>query len=365
MTASIDVKSSSGSYPFTVGSDVFENKVTTLQQDLGFDKCFILADENLWNFHSEHIDSVFAGLEIDYTVTVIPSGEQSKSVNHWRDLVDFLLHSGVRRNTPLFAIGGGVTGDLAGFVAASTLRGIPLVHVPTTLLAMVDSSIGGKTGVNHSTGKNLIGAFYQPKEVIADIGFLSTLPHRDWTNGLSEILKYGAISDHSIFQTCDMFNEDNDVLKTHPDKLNRLILKCARIKADIVEADEFESGTRAFLNFGHTFAHALEKVSDFDLMNHGEAVYLGMLAAITLSQETGAEIGDEPFRRFRSLYNFRVDPGMLPEHKLFEAMKSDKKVIDSTFRFVLLNNWQQPVVKSVNEEELIHKAWLTVFNELQ
>jgi len=364
MTASIDVKSSSGVYPYTVGRAVFEDKVTTLQQQTGFDTCFIFADENLWKFHRERIEHLFNLLNVDYTVTIIPSGEQSKSVEQWQKLVGFLLRSGVRRNTPLFAIGGGVTGDLAGFVAASTLRGIPLIHVPTTLLAMVDSSIGGKTGVNHATGKNLIGAFYQPREVIADVDFLETLSGRDWTNGLSEILKYGAISDHSIFESCGMFKDDN-ILEKHPEKLTRLILKCARIKADIVAADEFESGTRAFLNFGHTFAHALEKVSDFDLMNHGEAVYLGMLAAITLSKETGTEINDEPVRRFRSLYNFRAIAGMLPEEKLLKAMKSDKKVIDDTFRFVLLNNWQQPVVKSVNEKELIHKAWLTVYNELQ
>lgn len=363
MTASIDVKSSSGLYSYTVGSDIFEKKVTFFQQRTGFDTCFIFADENLWTFHRNRIDNTFKSLNVDYIVKIIPSGEQSKSVKQWQDLVDFLLRSGVRRNTPLFAMGGGVTGDLAGFVAASTLRGIPLIQVPTTLLAMVDSSIGGKTGVNHATGKNLIGAFYQPQEVIADVDFLDTLPGRDWTNGLSEILKYGAISDHSIFETCDIFN-DKHILETHPYKLTQLILKCARIKADIVAADEFESGTRAFLNFGHTFAHALEKVSDFDFMNHGEAVYLGMLAAVALSKEIGANINDKPIRRFRSLYNFRATDDMLSEDRLLKAMKSDKKVIDDTFRFVLLNNWQQPVVKSVNEMELIHKAWLTVFDEL-
>jgi len=364
MTASIDVKSSSGLYSYTVGSAILENKVSSLHQHIGFDTCFIFADENLWRFHKERIERTFNALNVDYIVKIIPSGEQSKSVQQWQNLVNFLLRSGVRRNTPLFAIGGGVTGDLAGFVAASTLRGIPLIHIPTTLLAMVDSSIGGKTGVNHATGKNLIGAFYQPKEVIADVNFLDTLPQRDWTNGLSEILKYGAISDHTIFEACSIF-EDDTILMTHPDQLTQLILECARIKADVVSADEFESGTRAFLNFGHTFAHALEKVSDFDLMNHGEAVYLGMLAAIALSKEIGAAINDEPIRRFRKLYNFRVTADMLPEEKLLNAMKGDKKVIDNNFRFVLLNNWQQPVVKSVNEKELIHKAWLIVYNELQ
>lgn len=364
MTASIDVKSSSGVYPYTVGSAVFESEVAALQEKTGFDTCFIFADGNLWKYHQERIEQTFNSLDVEYSVTIIPSGEQSKSVEQWQKLVDYLLRSGVRRNTPLFAIGGGVTGDLTGFVAASTLRGIPLVHVPTTLLAMVDSSIGGKTGVNHATGKNLIGAFYQPQEVIADLDFLKTLPERDWTNGLSEVLKYGAISDHSIFEACNIFKNDK-IPETHPNELKQLILKCAQIKADIVAADEFEAGTRAYLNFGHTFAHALEKVSDYDLMNHGEAVYLGMLAAITLSNETGTEMSDEPVRRFRSLYKFRAAAEMLPEDKLLEAMKSDKKVIDDTFRFVLLNSWQQPVVKSVNEKELIHKAWLTVYNELQ
>lgn len=364
MTASIDVKSSSGIYSYTVGKSVFEEKIASLKQSTGFDTCFVLVDENVWKYHKERISNTFDSLGVQYSCRIIPAGEQSKTVQQWTELVDYLLRTGVRRNTPLFAIGGGVTGDLAGFVASSTLRGIPLIHIPTTLLAMVDSSIGGKTGVNHATGKNLIGAFYQPQEVIADVDFLDTLPNRDWTNGLSEILKYGAIADSAIFDECEIFHESS-VLDSSPKELNRLILKCAQIKADIVAADEFESGKRAYLNFGHTFAHALEKVSDFDRLNHGEAVYLGMLAAIKLSNDIGAELDDKPIRNFRSLYSFKVTENMLPENELLSAMKSDKKVIDGTFRFVLLKSWQQPVVMSVNEKELIHKAWLTVFRELQ
>lgn len=364
MTASLDVESSSGTYPFTVGSSILENKISALKQKNEFDTCFILVDENVWKHHNKRIKNLFDSLNVHYLHRVIPSGEESKTIHHWKELLDFLLQSGVRRNTPLFAIGGGVTGDLAGFAAASALRGIPLVHIPTTLLAMVDSSIGGKTGVNHSTGKNLVGAFYQPLEVIADLNFLATLPIREWRNGLSEVLKYGAIKDHTIFEASGIFRDDDDVLNKYPVELKELILKCAQIKADIVAADEFESGTRAYLNFGHTFAHALEKVSDFDLLNHGEAVYLGMLAAVTLSNETGANIDDDPIRQFRPLYSFKVSDKMLPEDQLFTAMKSDKKVIDDTFRFVLLKNWQQPVVMSVNETELIQKAWLTVFHEL-
>lgn len=364
MTASINVKSSSGTYSISVGSSILESKINAFKQREGFDTCFLLVDENVWNHHGQHIKHLFDLIGIRYKYRVIPSGEQSKTVQQWSDLVDYLLQSGVRRNTPLFAIGGGVTGDLAGFVAASALRGIPLVHIPTTLLAMVDSSIGGKTGVNHSTGKNLIGAFYQPLEVIADLDLLATLPKREWRNGLSEVLKYGAIQDTSIFDESAIFR-DEDVLNNHPRQLKELIFKCAQIKADIVAADEFESGTRAFLNFGHTFAHALEKVSDFGVINHGEAVYLGMLAAITLSNDVGASIDDEPIRRYRSLYSFEVFKQMLPTDELLSAMKNDKKVIDDALRFVLLKKWQQPVVMSVNEVELIKKAWLTVFHELQ
>jgi 3-dehydroquinate synthase len=363
MTASIDVKSSSGVYPYTVGTSIFEERLSAYHQDQGFDSCFLLIDENVWQHHREHIIEAFDALNVNYAYEIIASGEQSKSISRWQSLVTFLLSSGVRRNTPLFAIGGGVTGDLAGFVASSTMRGIPLVHIPTTLLAMVDSSIGGKTGVNHETGKNLVGAFYQPNAIIADTEFLKTLPHRDWTNGLSEILKYGAIEDPTIFDRCDIFHsikQGNNL----PDTLNDLILRCAQIKADIVAADEFEAGTRAFLNFGHTFAHALEKVSGYDELNHGEAVYLGMLAAVTLSNEMGATIDDGPLRQFRPLYSFRITGKMISQDQLFEVMKSDKKNIDDTLRFVLLKSWQQPVLMSVKDNQLVEKAWQTVYQEL-
>lgn len=363
MMASIDVKSSSGTYSVTVGNSILKNSISSIKQNYDFDTCFVFIDENVWNHHKKWINESFrsAGLNPDYRL--IPAGEKSKSVSQWNELLDHLLTSGVRRNTPMFAIGGGVTGDLAGFVASSVLRGIPLIHIPTTLLAMVDSSIGGKTGINHETGKNLIGAFYQPIGIVADLQFLTTLPRREWMNGLSEILKYGAIRDETIFDQSTLFLESDDPVK-HTEQLKDLIVNCARIKADVVADDEFEAGTRAHLNFGHTFAHAMEKVADFSLLNHGEAVYLGMLAAITLSNRKGASIDSHPIRRFRQLYTFHVDPDLLPVDQLLAAMKNDKKVIDDAYRFVLLNKWQQPEVTSVNDEELIKEAWLTVYNEL-
>ena len=329
-----------------------------------FSRCYVLVDENVWLHHKDRLTALFDKLPAEYIIEKIPAGEQSKSVQHWSGLIDSLLKSGVRRNTPLFAVGGGVTGDLAGFVAASALRGIPVVHIPTTLLAMVDSSIGGKTGVNHATGKNLIGAFYQPQMVIADLQFLKTLPQREWGNGLSEILKYGAIRDSSIFERSAIF-KDKQPLLTKNKPLEALVLTCAQIKADIVEEDEYEAGKRAYLNFGHTFAHAMEKVADFSNLNHGEAVYLGMLAALKLSEATGAPVDDSPLKKFRSFYSFRVSAEMLPVKQLMEAMKSDKKVIDENYRFVLLNNWQQPELKTVNNHKLIEQAWNSVYQELR
>ncbi|MFO7847282.1 MAG: 3-dehydroquinate synthase [Balneolaceae bacterium] len=361
---SIQIKTSSCSYPFLCGSNILEASVKKYTDQMPFSRCYILVDENVWAFHKARIRAVFDDCPAEYIVEQIPAGEQSKSVKQWNLLLDKLLESGVRRNTPLFAVGGGVTGDLAGFVAASALRGIPLVHLPTTLLAMVDSSIGGKTGINHATGKNLIGAFYQPQMVIADLQFLHTLPEREWGNGLSEILKYGAIQDASIFERSAIFKKP-EPLQTSQKSLEDLVLTCAQIKADIVEADEYEAGQRAYLNFGHTFAHAMEKVADFNNLNHGEAVYLGMLAALKLSETTGAPVNDSLLQNFRSLYSFRVSEDMLPIKQLMAAMKSDKKVIDENYRFVLLNNWQQPELKTVNNHELIEQAWNSVYQELR
>lgn len=363
MKDSIDVRSSSGSYKISVGRSIFEQALLRIKQTHAFDDCFLFVDENVWTYHQERITEAFHKVGYTFRHQVIPEGEQSKSVSQWEKLVDYLLRSGVRRNTPLFAIGGGVTGDLSGFVASATMRGIPLVHLPTTLLAMVDSAIGGKTGVNHETGKNLIGSFYQPLEVIADIDFLDTLPSREWQNGLSEILKYGAIRDKEIIERSEFFLEEDRAPANHPE-LKQLVLDCAQIKARVVEEDEFEAGTRAHLNFGHTFAHAMEKAADFSKLSHGEAVYLGMLAAIHLSNLTGSNLDDTPLRKFRTLYSFNISGESLDIAALLQTMKRDKKVVDDNYRFILLNDWQQPAVVTVTNDDLIQNAWLTIRKEL-
>lgn len=363
MKAEITINATASSYKAAVGKNILEAELADFLQDKQADKLFVLIDENVFEHHWVWIQPILSAHSEKLFHMTVPEGEGSKSVGFWSKTLDFLLHEGIRRNTPLFVIGGGVTGDLGGFTAATALRGIPLVHIPTTILAMVDSSIGGKTGVNHSTGKNLIGSFYQPERVIADIRFLDSLPKKEWINGLSEILKYGAIRDEKIFSEAEIFLEQN-LQSIDSKKLIDLIAKCIKIKADVVEEDEFEGGIRAFLNYGHTFAHALEKACEFDTISHGEAVFLGMLAAQKLSNLTGADLQATKLAPYRSLYNFRVSKDELSYERLNDYMKSDKKRTDKHIKFVLLNDWQQPEVKTVKDNKFINQAWDVVFNEL-
>ncbi len=364
MKHKLSIRSSAGTYPAFAGEHILKESLNEILEDHVTDKLFILADENVLRHHQEHIKHIASSIAGDIHLISIPRGESSKSVKFWSRSVDFLLQNGARRNTPLVVIGGGVTGDLGGFVAATTLRGMPLIHVPTTILAMVDSSIGGKTGINHQTGKNLIGSFYQPKAVIADTAFLRSLPRNEWINGLSEILKYGAIHDSEIFSEAKIFlNERTDEIPR--EKLIPLIAKCIGIKADIVEKDEFEAGIRAFLNFGHTFAHALEKACNFDTISHGEAVFLGMLAAHKLSADLGANLPGNDLDPFRALYSYRVSEESLSYNDLNKFMLSDKKRTGKHFTFVVLEKWQQPALKTVNDQQLINSAWNVVFEELK
>ena len=363
MSTKLTVKSAAGDYPISVGFNIVDEALKTYFDNSSASACFLFVDENVWQHHQPKLKQIFDEIGLPYRSFIIPEGEKSKSIKQWQEAVNFLLKNGVRRNTPLVAIGGGITGDLSGFAASSALRGIPLIHVPTTVLAMVDSSIGGKTGINHETGKNLIGAFYQPEMVVADTQFLQTLPRKEWINGLSEILKYGAISNSDIFEMSELFFEE-DLRQVDQQELIKLIELCMGVKVDIVQKDEFEGGVRAFLNFGHTFAHALEKAADFDQISHGEAVFLGMLAAIDLSNRLGFTIDDRPIRAFRPLYKFGVSSDSLNRDRLIEYMQSDKKMVNEHIRFILLKGWQHPVLRTVKDETQIADSWLAALKEL-
>ncbi len=283
---------------------------------------------------------VMAGLQsagFEATLAMMPDGESHKTLDVVRRLYRHALAARLDRRSVVIALGGGVVGDVAGFVAASYMRGVSVVQCPTTLLAMVDSSIGGKTGVDLPEGKNLVGAFWQPKLVWTDLDTLATLPDRQWRTGIAEIIKYGMIADRKIFEQLEKY--DLEQLRKNPRILEMLVARSAAIKAAVVAKDEHEtSGLRATLNLGHTFGHAIETVSGYTAYTHGEAVAIGLCAAARL----GARLGTFP-----SVEIPRVDAlvsrwGLptrvkrpLSRTKILAAMARDKKTVDGNFRFVV------------------------------
>jgi 3-dehydroquinate synthase len=288
---------------------------------------------------AHHLDPLQKGLEradIHHDVIVVPDGEAHKD---WATLYDVhtrLLELKAERSTMLIALGGGVIGDLAGFAAATYQRGMPLVQIPTTLLAQVDSSVGGKTAVNHPLGKNMIGAFYQPSAVIIDSATLSTLPDREYASGLAEVVKYGAIRSPELFAWLESNVEP--LLRRDEATLVQAIHESCRIKAEIVAADERETGARALLNFGHTFGHAIEVGTGYGAWLHGEAVAAGMVLAGELSVRVSGmpAVENGRLRQLLSWFGLPVDPPPLGADRYLELMARDKKVETGKLRLVLL-----------------------------
>ncbi|WP_237068469.1 3-dehydroquinate synthase [Microbulbifer guangxiensis] len=267
----------------------------------------------------------------------LPDGEAFKNLDTLNRIFDALLEKRHNRSTTLIALGGGVVGDMTGFAAASYQRGVDFIQIPTTLLSQVDSSVGGKTGVNHPLGKNMIGAFYQPRLVLADMGILSTLPEREFSAGVAEVIKYGLICDEPFFP----WLEDNidQLMARDEDALAYAVERSCRDKARVVAADEREGGQRAILNFGHTFGHAIEAVQGYGQWLHGEAVAAGMVMAAELSHLRG-DISGDVVGRIRALLGRARLPVRAPEGmtttQFLEAMAVDKKVIDGRLRLILL-----------------------------
>lgn len=321
----------------------------------------------------EHVSKAHKDLFVDLSQQIhfigmytVPSGERSKSVDSWHKLTTALLEAGFKRTDTLLLFGGGVTGDLGGFVASTLMRGVRYLQIPTTLLAMVDSAIGGKTGINHPTGKNLVGSFHKAEAVIFDPHFLSTLPKEEWINGSGEILKYGFIADPTLLEELSTtpFSE------LDPDAQRHIIQRCADIKAMIVANDFKESGQRMHLNFGHTFAHALEHVAGYGRIPHGLAVLVGMKAAIWLSNQRGATIQDDIIHHhlpenvqdtLSSLMHSKE--GSLQKSTntfiddLIEAMNRDKKATSNGMRLILLDDLAHPVIVDDVSADELHRAW--------
>ncbi len=285
------------------------------------------------------------------SVFVVPDGEQYKSLDEAKRIYDFLIERRMERGSAIVAFGGGVIGDLAGFVAATYQRGVPYVQVPTTLLSQVDSSVGGKTAVNHPKGKNMIGAFYQPRAVFIDPDLLKTLDVRELRCGFAEVVKYGVIWDAEFFS---FLEEHTEGLKGLGDEIITAIERSCAIKAEVVSKDERESGLRSILNFGHTFGHAIEAVTGFGPIKHGEAVAMGMVMAAGFSCRLGlCDAGvEERIRGLVKALGLPELPEDLDRKALIEPMKIDKKVAGGRLRFVLVRKIGSVQLKEVGIEEL-------------
>jgi 3-dehydroquinate synthase len=300
-------------------------------------RCAIISDAKVAPLFGRKVKESLARAGFEPEMVVVPAGETSKSVKWVEKCYDPLAAHRLERKSFVVALGGGVVGDLAGFVAATYLRGIPFVQVPTTLLAQVDSSVGGKVGVNLKAGKNLVGAFHQPRLVLCDLDTLRTLPMREFRAGLAEVIKYGIIYDARLFARLE--RDLQKLLRRDPKVLSGVVARCCEIKAEVVAQDETESGLRAILNFGHTIGHALEAISHYGKYLHGEAISIGQIAAAKLSAEILGLSGKD-VERIRNLLdraglptNLALNQGQ--RKKLFAAMKLDKKVSAGEIKFVL------------------------------
>ncbi|MBI2824580.1 MAG: 3-dehydroquinate synthase [Planctomycetia bacterium] len=296
----------------------------------------LVTDENVVDTHARHVADSLAAAQIDVDVLAIEPGEASKTVATAEGLWQKLLDIGADRRTVVAAVGGGVVGDVAGFVAATFARGLAFVQVPTTLLAQVDSSVGGKVGVNLASAKNMVGAFWQPRGVLIDTAVLATLPDREYRAGLAEVVKYGVILDAEFFAYLE--SHVDDLAKRRDDALRHVIARSCQLKAAVVAEDEREeTGLRAVLNYGHTFCHAFEAVTGYGQLLHGEGVAIGMLCASRLAERLGRV--DAAFtRRQRDLLTalgLPTTPPRVPADELLAVMSHDKKVAAGQLRFVL------------------------------
>lgn len=317
-------------------------------------RCTVISDRNVAPRFAAKVLASLRTAGFDPALITIPSGEPAKSLKCAQTCYDRLAAQRLDRQSFIVALGGGVVGDLAGFVAATYLRGLPFVQVPTTLLAQVDSSVGGKVGVNLSAGKNLVGAFHQPKVVLCDLNTLRTLPKREFRSGLAEVIKYGVIYDAALFRRLE--RDLPRLLKLSPSIVADVVARCCEIKAAIVGRDETESGQRAILNFGHTIGHAIENSVGYGKYLHGEAISLGQVAAAHLSALT-LELPEQQVARIRNLLLAAGLPTQIklaaPQRKrLFDAIKLDKKVRAGEIKFVLAERigqvrWGQKVPLSV------------------
>ena len=345
------------SYPIYIGAGLL-GQPELLRRHIAGRQVMIVSNETVAPLYLDKVRAGLSGFQCD--TVILPDGEEYKTLSTLNTVFDALLTQRHSRNTTLIALGGGVVGDITGFAAASYQRGVNFIQIPTTLLAQVDSSVGGKTGVNHPLGKNMIGAFHQPRCVIADTDTLHTLPERELGAGIAEIIKYGLIRDLEFFNWLEL--NIGALRARRPDALTYAIERSCRNKAEVVTADERESGERALLNLGHTFGHAIETALGYGVWLHGEAVAAGMYMAADLSCRLGWLNRADLERVERLLERAGLPlraPGGIGTERFLELMAVDKKVMDGKVRLVLLKGIGRAIVTS----DFDRSALLATLNE--
>jgi 3-dehydroquinate synthase len=337
------------SYPILIGSALFD-QASTFAAIPKASQAVIVSNSTVAPLYASRLQAALSAHYAQVRVCVLPDGEVYKNWETLNLIFDALLGAACDRKTVLFALGGGVVGDMTGFAAASYMRGVPFVQVPTTLLSQVDSSVGGKTAINHPLGKNMIGAFYQPQLVVCDLDTLGTLPAREISAGLAEIIKYGPIADADFFVWLEEHIED--LRRLEKTALSYAVERSCAIKAEVVGQDEKESGLRAILNFGHTFGHAIEAGMGYGNWLHGEAVAVGMLMAADLSMRLGL-MPAEFVSRLHSLLQRAGLPSQVPYMDMtefFAHMTVDKKSEGGQIKFVLIEEMGKATIRSATHE---------------
>jgi 3-dehydroquinate synthase len=351
----VKVELGANSYEIYVGSGLLAQTGRWLRENGLSGKLVIITDPRARKLYGDALNQGLTKDGFSVTTLLVPEGEEQKSLETAGRLYHELTNCYAERTTPILALGGGVIGDLAGFVAATYLRGVPLIQIPTTLLAQVDSSIGGKVAVDHGQLKNKIGAFYQPRLVISDIDTLKTLPSNELANGLAEVIKSAAIRDKKFFA----FLETNlDRIKSLDESaLEETVFQTARIKAEVVAKDERDVGLRNILNYGHTIGHAIETISDFKV-EHGKAIAIGMLAAARISNKMSI-LDKNDLGRLKGIIEKAGLPTEMPDleiEKIIQAMKHDKKVLRGKIRFVLLKSIGSAFITDEVDVSLVEKV---------
>ncbi len=339
----INVAHSNGKYKIYVGEGILSDALAAALCNKTYDRIFAVWDSNVYNLWHDYVLSALekSGLELDGE-HVFAAGEINKRLDTVLDMYTAFAGANLTRRSLVIAIGGGVCGDMTGFSAATYLRGIDVLQMPTTLLSQIDSSIGGKTGVDLSVGKNLVGAFHQPIAVIADSRFLSTLPDRYMDDGMGEAIKYGCIADAELF---------DGIANRTVDRAD-MVYRCMKIKAAVVEEDELELGVRAILNFGHTFGHAVEKLGNFERFSHGESVGIGMLYAARVGAALGFDNTVEAKIRTALLaWGLPTDMDYTKE-ELLRVIGSDKKRVADEIKFILIDKIGDAVIKKLPISDL-------------